>query len=84
MSDDGKVGVANSRERYMIEQMWGDGGTDVYVIDPATSARKIIKEKINGNAQLSPDAKFVAFYDNEHWYSVQHRDGQDGRPHRRR
>src|SRR5262249_37785393 len=69
VSDDGRIAVANSRERYMIEQMWGDGGTDVYVIDPATNARKLIKEKINGTAQLSPDAKFVVFYDHANWYS---------------
>lgn len=69
VSDDARVGVANSRERYMIEQMWGEGGTDVYVIDPATNARKLVKEKINGNAQLSPDAKFIVFYDHKNWYS---------------
>jgi dipeptidyl aminopeptidase/acylaminoacyl peptidase len=69
ISDDGKVAVANSRERYMIEQMWGDGGTDVYVIDPVTNARKLIKTKINGNAQLSPDGKFVSFYDHGRWYT---------------
>jgi dipeptidyl aminopeptidase/acylaminoacyl peptidase len=69
LSEDGKIGVANSRERYMIEQMWGDGGTDVYVVDPSTNARHLIKEKINGNAQLSPDAKFVIFYDHAHWYT---------------
>ncbi|HEX4684158.1 MAG TPA: prolyl oligopeptidase family serine peptidase [Gemmatimonadaceae bacterium] len=69
LSEDAKIGVANSRERYMIEQMWGDGGTDVYVIDPISGARKLIAEKINGNAQLSPDAKFVAFYNKQHWYT---------------
>jgi hypothetical protein len=69
LSDDGKIGVANSRERYMIEQMWGDGGSDVYVIDPISGAKKLIAEKINGNAQLSPDAKFVAFYNKKHWYT---------------
>ncbi|MFI5229922.1 MAG: hypothetical protein ACHQWU_12690, partial [Gemmatimonadales bacterium] len=69
VSDDGRVAVANSRERYMIESMWGDGGTDVWLIDPSTNARKLIKEKINGNAQLSPDAKFATFYDHGHWYS---------------
>ncbi|HEY4131703.1 MAG TPA: hypothetical protein VGM50_13880, partial [Gemmatimonadaceae bacterium] len=69
LSDDAKVGVANSRERYMIESMWGDGGTDVYVIDPSTNARKLIREKINGNAQLSPEGKYVSFYDHNHWYS---------------
>ncbi len=69
VSDDGRIGVANSRERYMIEQMWGDGGTDVYVVDATTGARKLIREKISGNAQLSPDAKFVSFFDKGDWYT---------------
>ena len=69
VSEDGKVAVANSRERYMIEQMWGDGGTDVYVIDPATNARKLIKEKISGSASLSPDGKYVVFYNDSAWHS---------------
>ncbi len=69
VSEDGRLAVSNSRERYMIEQMWGDGGSDVYVIDPVSGARKIIKEKISGTAQLSPDAKFVTFYDSAHWYT---------------
>lgn len=69
LSEDGKLGVANAGERYQIEQMWGEGGRDVYVIDATTNARKLIREKINGNAQLSPDAKFVVFYDHTHWYT---------------
>jgi hypothetical protein len=69
VSDDGKTGIALSRERYRIETMWGDGGTDVYALDPATGATKLIREKISGNAQLSPDGKFIAFFDKGHWYS---------------
>ncbi|HTE47570.1 MAG TPA: hypothetical protein VK636_20170, partial [Gemmatimonadaceae bacterium] len=69
VSDDGKIGVANSRDRYMIEQMWGDGGTDVYMVDATNGSRKLVREKINGNAQLSPDAKFAYFYDKGHWYT---------------
>ena len=69
LSDDARLAVANSRERYMIEQMWGDGGADVYVIDATTGARKLIREKINGNAQLSPEGKYVVFYDKQHWYT---------------
>ena len=69
VSDDGRVGLANSRERYMIEQMWGDGGMDVYVIDPSTNTRKLIAEKINGQATLSPDAKYVVYYNKKSWYS---------------
>ena len=69
ISDDASQGVANSRERYMIETMWGDGGTDVYAVDPATGARKLIREKISGNAQLSPDAKYIVYFDRGHWYT---------------
>jgi len=69
LSDDAKVAIANSRERYTIEAMWGEGGTDVYVIDPATGAKKLVREKISGNAQLSPDARYVAFFDKGHWFS---------------
>ena len=74
VSDDGKIGVANSRERYMIEQMWGDGGTDVYVdrsVDERASSS--FAEKINGNAQLSPDAKFVIVLRQGALVHVQHR-----------
>jgi len=69
LSDDSKTGVSNSRERYMIESMWGDGATDVYLIDATTGARKVVKEHVQGNGQLSPDAKYVTYYDKGHWYS---------------
>jgi dienelactone hydrolase len=68
VSDDGRFGMASSRERYRIESMWGDGGSDVYVIDPATGNAKLIREKISGQAQLSPDGKYVVFYDKGRWY----------------
>jgi hypothetical protein len=69
VSDDGRIGLAASRERYRIETMWGDGGSDVYIIDPQTGTPKLIREKISGQAQLSPEGKFAAFYDTGHWYS---------------
>jgi hypothetical protein len=69
LSDDSKTGVANSRERYQIESMWGDGATDVYLVDATTGTKKLVKDHIEGNGQLSPDAKFVMFFDKEHWYS---------------
>jgi Prolyl oligopeptidase family len=69
ISDDGRVALANSRDRYLVESMWGEGGTDVYVIDPVTGARKMIKEKISSAAQLSPDAKYVMYFDKARWYS---------------
>ena len=69
VSADGRIGVASSRERYRIETMWGDGGNDVYTIDPLTGSAKLIREKISGQAQLSPDGKYIAFFDRGRWYS---------------
>jgi dipeptidyl aminopeptidase/acylaminoacyl peptidase len=69
LSEDARIGVANSRERYRIESMWGAGGNDVYVIDPLTGAPKLVKEMISGGAQLSPEAKYVAWFDRGRWYS---------------
>jgi dipeptidyl aminopeptidase/acylaminoacyl peptidase len=69
VSDDGRVALAASSERYSLERMWGDEGDDIYLIDASTGNRKLIREKISGSAQLSPDAKYVLFFDNGHWYS---------------
>ena len=66
---DGKVVLGTSRERYNIESMWGDGATDVYVIDGTTGAAKLVKDHISGTATLSPDEKFIAYFDKAHWYT---------------
>ena len=69
LSEDARIGLASSSERYRIEAMWGAGGNDVYVIDPLTGAPRLVKEMISGQAQLSPDARYVAYFDKGHWYS---------------
>ncbi|MDB4917912.1 MAG: peptidase family protein [Gemmatimonadetes bacterium] len=69
VSDDAKVVLGTSRERYNIESMWGDGATDVYLMDGTTGVAKVVRERITGNAQLSPDSKYVALFDKGHWYT---------------
>lgn len=69
LGDDGKVVLGTSRERYNIESMWGDGATDVYVIDGTTGVAKMVKEHISGNAQLSPADKYIVYFDKGHWYT---------------
>jgi dipeptidyl aminopeptidase/acylaminoacyl peptidase len=69
VSDDGRIALASSSERYAIERMWGDEGDDLYLIDGTTGSRKLIREKITGSAQLSPDARYVLFFDEGHWFS---------------
>ena len=69
IGDDGRVVLGTSRERYNIESMWGDGATDVYLIDGMTGTAKTIKEHISGIAQLSPEDKYVVYFDKGHWYT---------------
>jgi len=69
IADDGRVALGNSRERYAISSMWGDAGTDVYLIDGQTGRIRLLAEKITGSAQLSPDAKYVVWYDDEKWFA---------------
>ena len=71
LSDDGRVGVANSREKYSISSMWGDAGTDVYLVDGLTGSAKLLREKIHAGASLSPEAKYVTLYHDGTW-SVYH------------
>lgn len=68
LSDDARVGVSSSGVRYAIESMWHPGQNDVYLVDPSNGSRRMIAEKIKGQASLSPDAKFVTYYNDEHWF----------------
>jgi dipeptidyl aminopeptidase/acylaminoacyl peptidase len=67
LSDDAKVGLATSGMKYSIQSMWGEGLTDVYLVDPATGSRKMLIEGLDGNASMSPDGKFVSVYADSHW-----------------
>ena len=69
VSTDGRVAVANSRERYALEAMWGDAGTDVYLIDGLTGSIRLLREKITGSAQLSANARYVVYYHDGKYYS---------------
>ena len=69
ISADGRTGIASTSVAYNIQRMWGDDGTDVYVVDPATGKGKLIKQKISGQASLSTDGRYVIFFDNGQWYT---------------
>jgi dipeptidyl aminopeptidase/acylaminoacyl peptidase len=69
LSDNASVGLSATNVPYALSNTWGDGGQDVYLIDPATGTRKELAKKISGQSQLSPGGKFVAWYDAKHWYS---------------
>ena len=69
LSDDAKVGLQATGVPYDLQRTWGDGATDVYLVDPATGVRKEIVKAISGQAQLSTGAKYVLWYHDKEWYS---------------
>ena len=54
---------------YAIQSMWGDGGNDVWLIDATSGKRTRIAEKLEFQAQLSPGAKYVVWFDQGKWWS---------------
>ena len=69
LSEDGRIGVQSTGVPYDVQRMWGDGGNDVYHLDPATGARKLVATKISGNAQLSPGGKYIVYFDKDEWHT---------------
>ena len=69
LSDDAKVGLQATGVPYDLQRTWGDGATDVYVVDPATGTRKEVAKGITGQAQLSVGAKYITWYHAKDWYA---------------
>jgi dipeptidyl aminopeptidase/acylaminoacyl peptidase len=69
VSDDARLALGVTNLPYAIESMWGDGGSDVYVIDATTGRRTQVAEKLQFQAQLSPGAKYVVWFDEGRWWS---------------
>ncbi len=41
---------------------------DIYVIDPGSGERTLVKEKLYGRARVSPNGKFLTWFEDENWY----------------
>lgn len=72
ISNDGKRVLGINSLEYAIQQFWGEGASDVYMLDPATGARTLVVKGIDGNAQMSPGANYVTWFQDGHWkaYSI--------------
>jgi dipeptidyl aminopeptidase/acylaminoacyl peptidase len=69
LSDDGKVALVVTRVPYMIEAMWGEDGSDVYVVDVPSGRATPIARKVDFGASLSPAGRYVFWYDKGAWHS---------------
>lgn len=67
VSDDGRRALASNPVEYAVQQMWGEGGSDAYLIDAITGARTLIAKKLRFGAQLSPAGGYVTWFENGQW-----------------
>ena len=67
ISNDGRKVLGLNALEYAIPQFWGEGATDVYLIDPLTGARTLVAKQIDGQAQLSPGANYITWFEKGQW-----------------
>jgi dipeptidyl aminopeptidase/acylaminoacyl peptidase len=65
--ENAKLALATSDVPYLKESTWGEGGRDVFVVDLETGARTPVVKKLRGQPSMSPDGRFVAFFDGTNW-----------------
>jgi dienelactone hydrolase len=69
VSDDGRIAMLVTDVPYQLEAMYGEGGSDLYAVDAVTGARTLVTRKLRYQPQLSPGGKFIAYFENGHWWT---------------
>ncbi len=74
----GRFALGTSNLGYRIEQQWKmDGSVRLFHIDLKTGKRKLITERANRSARISPAGKYIVWYDpkQKHWNSYNNETG---------
>jgi dipeptidyl aminopeptidase/acylaminoacyl peptidase len=65
-----RLGVAVTDRPYALERMWGEGGSDVWLVDAVAGTRIRVAERVPFGAQLSPASRYVTWFGRDgHWYA---------------
>jgi dienelactone hydrolase len=69
---DGDVALGTSNLPYRQEISWGESGSDIYLIDVRTGDATLLREYARGGTSLSPEARWVTWYDGEQqaWFAL--------------
>lgn len=58
------IALGSDNQKYAMETSWDTPRReDVYLVDLNTGERKMVVEKLGGNATMSPDGKYLAWWD---------------------
>ena len=71
VGDDGKVALAVTTVPYAIEEMWAqnDAGSDVWLLDATSGARRKVVSKVPFRATLSPGGRYVLWFADHRWWA---------------
>jgi hypothetical protein len=67
LSDDGRTAVSTTSVPYQLLIPMGDDGNDIHVINTLTGVSRQIATNVQSNGQLSPAAKYVAWWHDGKW-----------------
>ncbi len=67
LSEDGRTAVATTSVPYELLIPMGEDGNDIHVINTVTGVSRQIATNVQSNGQLSPDAKYVAWWHDGTW-----------------
>lgn len=68
VSDHPRVAIGTSDLPYQRQTTWGESYRDVYVVNLETGARTLAVSKLREQPFLSPDGKWIAFYEAKQWH----------------
>jgi dipeptidyl aminopeptidase/acylaminoacyl peptidase len=68
LSDSGRVGFAVTDWPYTKRVSYFGSFSDIYVVDPRTGGKSLVKKDLYGGASLSPNAKFVYWFEGADWF----------------
>jgi len=67
VSDNGRIALGTNSLPYAIDAGWGEGGTDVYLVDPNTGVRTLVMKRMKQQASLSVTAKYLTYFNAGAW-----------------
>lgn len=65
--DNPRFALGTSDVPYRRQTSWDEGARDAFVVDLESGARTLVAKGLKGQPSMSPDGRFVAFFDGRGW-----------------
>ncbi len=76
VSDDARQALAVTNVPYALNTLWGDGSSDVHLLDARTGTRRTVVQRVPFRAELSPAGRYVVWFADKRWHAYDTRSGK--------